>query len=215
MSGCEPITNPLPQRYLLKDEGVGGLLKERPEDFIVDEVPAYEPCGEGEHLYLRIEKTGVSHGEMISCLNRHFEVTSKAIGYAGMKDKIGVTRQTVSLHLLNDPPSLDLPHERIRVLWAKRHRNKIRRGHLLGNRFCIRIRNLDPGRREDVLQRLRTLERLGVPDYFGPQRFGYRKNNHLLGIACLRGDWRGLLTELLGAKGSWFPPLPAGEARAV
>ncbi|UCD75521.1 MAG: tRNA pseudouridine(13) synthase TruD [Phycisphaerales bacterium] len=205
MSGCEPITNPLPQRYLLGEEGVGGSLKERPEDFVVEEMPAYEPCGEGEHLYLRIEKTGVSHGELISCLSRHFGLTSKAIGYAGMKDKIGVTRQTVSLHLLSEPPPLELPHERIKVLWAKRHRNKIRRGHLLGNRFLIRIRNIDPDRKDSVLQRLQKLERLGAPDYFGPQRFGYRANNQLLGAAYLCEDWRRLLTELLGTKGSWFP----------
>lgn len=205
MSGSIEPVSPSPQCYLLTDEGVGGALKERPGDFIVEELPAYRPMGEGEHLYLRIEKIGVSHGELISCLCRHFGVTGKQIGYAGMKDKIGITRQMVSIHLLKDPSSLDLPHERIRVLEAKRHRNKLRRGHLKGNRFMVRIRDLEADRAPEVLDRLRKLQRVGVPDYFGPQRFGYRNNNHILGAAFLRRDWTGLLAELLGAGGSWFP----------
>src|SRR5437870_13191447 len=130
------ITNPLPQRYLTDNpeaSGVGGKIKLRPEDFLVDELPLYEPEGQGEHLYLGIQKTNVSHGELMACLRKHFGVPERAIGFAGMKDKAGITRQTVSVHLLNDPPAVEIPHARIQVLWALRHRNKIRRGHLAGN----------------------------------------------------------------------------------
>ncbi len=69
------------------------------------------------------------------CLRRHFHVKEVDIGYAGMKDKAAVTRQTVSIHLLDDPPSVEIDHERIKVLWALRHNNQLRRGHVLGNRF--------------------------------------------------------------------------------
>ncbi len=68
------IVNPLPHQYLTQGTGTGGVIKSRPDDFVVEEIPLYEPCGEGEHLYLRIEKTSVSHGELISCLLRHFHV---------------------------------------------------------------------------------------------------------------------------------------------
>ena len=139
------IDNPLPQRYLTDAPGIGGVIKVRPQDFLVEELPLYEPGGDGEHLYLRIEKSGVSHGELISCLRRHFGVPAWAIGFAGMKDKHAVTRQTVSIQLPGrDPPAGPIKHERINVLWAERHTNKIKIGHLAGNRFSIRIREVDP-----------------------------------------------------------------------
>ena len=199
------IVNPLPQRYLTEEAGIGGVIKAAPEDFLVEELPRYEPCGQGEHLYLRIEKCGVSHAELLGCLRRHFNVSERAIGFAGMKDKIAVTRQTVSIHLPQDPRDVDLDHDRIRVLWASRHLNKIRRGHLVGNRFSIRIREVDPTKVTVVRRQLERLERSGVPNYFGSQRFGYRCNNHLLGAAVLTDDWPGMLSELLGTGGSPFP----------
>ncbi|MHC4416361.1 MAG: tRNA pseudouridine(13) synthase TruD [Planctomycetota bacterium] len=197
--------SPRPQRYLTDQEGIGGVIKARPEDFLVEELSLYEPSGEGEHLYLQIEKTAVSHGELISRLRRRFGVREDAIGFAGMKDKIAVTRQTVSIHLREDPPDVELDHDRIRVLWASRHTNKIRIGHLAGNRFSIRIREVDPVKVTVVKPVLDRLARIGVPGYFGGQRFGYRHNNHLVGLALLKEDWSGLLAELLGATGSPFP----------
>jgi tRNA pseudouridine13 synthase len=133
------IASPLPQRFLTDDEGIGGRIKVRPADFLVEEIPAYEPSGAGEHLYLGVEKMSVAHGELMAAIRKHFGVREKAIGYAGMKDKQAVTRQVLSVHVLEDPPTLDITHDRIRILWAKRHVNKLRRGHLKGNRFSIRI----------------------------------------------------------------------------
>ena len=204
-TGTMCIDNPLPQQYLTQGKGTGGVIKSQPADFVVEEIPLYEPCGEGEHLYLRIEKTSVSHGELMSCLRRHFHVKEVNIGYAGMKDKAAVTRQTVSIHLLDDPPSVEIDHERINVLWARRHTNKIRRGHLRGNRFSIRIREVDPLSITAVKRCLDQLQQTGMPNYFGVQRFGYRCNNQILGAAIVRKDWQGLLDELLGATGTPFP----------
>lgn len=200
------IDNPLPQRYLTPDEGIGGVIKKRPEDFLVEELPLYDPCGEGEHLYLGIEKKRVSHGELLSCLRRHFKVKQGDIGYAGMKDKIAITRQTVSIHLPGrEVQDVQPDHERINVLWAKRHRNKIRRGHLHGNRFSIRVRRVDPLAIREVRRRLEVLATSGIPNYYGSQRFGYRSNNHRLGALQLWEQWRDLLEELLGSTGSSFP----------
>ncbi len=199
------LPDPLPARYLTRGPGVGGAIKARPEDFLVDEIPLYDPCGEGEHLYLGIEKRGVSHSEMLAVIARKFGVPRNRIGVAGMKDKHAVTRQTVSLHLLKDPPSVELDHERIKVLWARRHRNRLRRGHLRGNRFAIRIRDVDPTRVPAARDVLRELERSGVPNWYGPQRFGYRVNTHRLGALLVKAEWDAITAELLGATGSPFP----------
>jgi tRNA pseudouridine13 synthase len=200
--------NPLPREYFTNPgefPGVGGRIKVRPEDFLVDEQPLYDPEGKGEHLYLGIEKTNVAHGELMATIRKQFGVTERAIGFAGMKDKMGVTRQAVSIHLLQDPPTVEINHSRIKVLWAARHRNKLRRGHLAGNRFSIRVRNVDPLKAPNVLRTLRFLEKYGVPNYFGSQRFGYRHNNHAVGASLIRGDWMGALTNLLGARDTSFP----------
>ena len=200
------IDNPLPQRYLTDAPGIGGVIKVRPQDFLVEELPLYEPGGDGEHLYLRIEKSGVSHGELISCLRRHFGVPAWAIGFAGMKDKHAVTRQTVSIQLPGrEPPAGPIEHERINVLWAARHTNKIKIGHLVGNRFAIRVREVDPLKVTVVRKQVTELQRSGMPNYFGRQRFGYRVNNHRIGLALLQRDWTGLLAELLGTAGPPFP----------
>ena len=186
--------------------GIGGRLKERPEDFIVEEIPAYEPCGEGEHLYLGVQKINMPHTEMLAILTRHFKVDEAAIGFAGMKDRMAVTVQAVSVHLPGERAVGELRHDRLAVLWAKRHTNKLRRGHLRGNRFVIRIRGVDPTRVREVKSRMEVLARAGIPDYFGEQRFGYRVNNQVLGRCFARGEWKALLDEMLGAHGAPFPP---------
>ena len=123
-----------------------------------------------------------------------------------MKDRHAITRQMVSIHLPGREPSSVQPrHPSIQVLWSARHQNKLRRGHLLGNRFSIRIRNTDPLKAPSILSRLRTLEQTGVPNYYGVQRFGYRLNTHRLGALLLRERWDELLAELLGATGTAFP----------
>ena len=203
--------DPLPRRRLLDAPPLGGTIKERPEDFLVDEIPLYEPCGEGEHLYLGVQRQDMAHSEMIEILCRHFGVPEEAVGFAGMKDKVAVIRQTVSIHLPGrEPPAVELGHDRLAILWRKRHANKIRRGHLAGNRFSIRIRKLDPIRSPMVWRGLRTLERDGVPDYYGVQRFGYRRNTYRLGRHILNGDPQALLDELLG---TGFP-FPEHQRRA-
>ncbi len=204
-SGQMLIASPNPQRFLTEGEGIGGVIKSTPGDFLVEEIPLYEPCGKGEHLYLKIEKTCVSHGELMSCVRRHFGVKDLNIGYAGMKDKHAVTSQTISIHLHDDPPDIQIDHKRIKVLWAARHTNKLKRGHLRGNRFVIRIRSVDPLKVTLARKRLETIEQTGMPNFFGPQRFGYRCNNHLVGAAIVRGDWKAVLDELLGTTGTPFP----------
>lgn len=200
-----------PGQRASNEQPLGGTLKERVEDFLVDEIPSYDPVGDGEHLYLGVQKSDMPHGEMMAVLARHFKVDESAIGFAGMKDRVAVTRQSVSIHLPGRTAELTgafapLEHGRMQILWSKRHLNKLRRGHLKGNRFSIRVRGVDPLGVRQVYRSMQALERVGVPAYFGDQRFGYRRNNHLCGLSVVLAQPKMLLDELLGSKGTPFPP---------
>ena len=209
------LSSPLPaQRVVRQPEIEGARIKERPGDFLVEELQLYDPCGEGEHMYLRIVKEGMTHHEMVDLLCAHFDVGPEAIGTAGMKDRVAVTSQTVSIHLPRKPQVGAITDPRVQVLWMTWHANKLRRGHLAGNRFSIRIRGIEPFRAPPIWRALRELEAVGVPNHFGPQRFGMRTNNHLLGALLLSNRHEELLGELISTQGSAFPESerPAREA---
>lgn len=204
------LGDPMPRRRMLDRPILSGRIKLRDQDFIVDELPLYEPSGEGEHLYLRVQKTGLTHTELVEVLKRHFSVPEEAVGAAGMKDRVAMTSQTVSIHLPGkggDPAKAAgaLEHDRVNVVWADWHVNKLRRGHLAGNRFSIRIRDLDPLQAPAVWSAIRELEQRGVPNHYGTQRFGYRRNTHRLGSLLVQERFEDLCGEILGAEGSWYP----------
>lgn len=205
-----------PSVYLTADiPPVGGRIKERPEDFLVEEIPLYEPQGSGEHLYLFVEKTNLSTSQMIASIARHFGVSHDAVGFAGMKDKRAVTRQLVSVHLPGRRHETfpELRQDRLAVLWADWHVNKLRPGHLAGNRFIIRIRGVDATRVVHAHRVLARLEKTGVPNRAGEQRFGYLGRNHEIGRALLLGNYREALDLLLGP-GDLAPPTQT-EARRL
>lgn len=185
--------------YLTKEiPGTGGTIKETPEDFMVTEIPLYPPCGEGEHTFAEIEKRGITTFEALRRIARALNIADREIGYAGMKDAKGVTRQTFSIPRLAPERLLTLEIPGIRVLAAKRHRNKLKLGHLAGNRFRIRIRGVEleaPVSAEHVLA---LLKERGVPNYFGPQRYGAQGNSHLIGRALLRQDYHEAIDALMG-----------------
>lgn len=190
-----------PQTYVTADiPGIGGHIKERPEDFLVDELPLYQPRGEGEHIYLFVQKRNLSTLEMVRVLAMHFCVHPGAIGYAGLKDKAAITRQVVSIHVpgkkIEDFPQVT--HERIGVLWADYHTNKLRPGHLAGNRFSVRVRGTEAIKVRAASAVLERLAAVGVPNRIGEQRFGNRQNNHRIGAAIIRGDYGAVLSLLLG-----------------
>lgn len=194
-------------QYLTADlPGVGGTIRERPEDFLVDEQPLYQPAGEGEHIYMLLEKRNLTTFDLFDIVRKHFGVDRKAIGYAGLKDRIAITRQVISVHVpgkkIEDFPQL--VHERVNVLWADYHTNKLRQGHLAGNRFSIRIRGVNPLDVRTVHRVLERLEKFGVPNRFGEQRFGAACNNHLVGRALVAMDFEEATRALLG-------PLPEGK----
>ncbi|WP_306533642.1 tRNA pseudouridine(13) synthase TruD [Geobacter sp.] len=196
------------KRYLTDHlPGTGGTIKETAEDFVVEEIPLYLPCGEGEHVYALIEKRGVTTLDAIRRLARALKLSERDVGYAGMKDARGVTRQTVSLPRVKPEEVLALELPGITVLSAVRHRNKLKLGHLAGNRFRIRVRGVVSDALERAEAILAVLMRRGVPNRFGEQRYGVQGNSHLIGRAMLAGDWRAAVDLLVGD-----PARVSGEA---
>ena len=186
-----------PHRYLTADiRGTGGVIKEIAEDFVVEEIPAYEPCGSGEHCYLTIEKQGITTLEAIRRIARRLNVPERDMGYAGMKDSVGVTRQTISVQRINPEDVAGRGVDGVRIISAVRHTNKLKLGHLKGNRFLIKVRGVtSPDAAGSVLD---VLQQRGVPNYFGYQRYGAQANSHLIGAAMLSRDWRGAVDHLIG-----------------
>ncbi len=178
--------------------GTGGIIRQQPEDFQVDEIPLYKPCGEGDHLYLRVEKCGLTTYDLLRELANALNCKERDLGYAGLKDAQAITRQTVSVPLRkpDDVKGLQIPG--VTILSATLHLNKLRPGHLAGNRFRIRIHQPGP----EALQRAKTilgvLAKVGVPNRFGEQRYGAQGNSHRVGRAILRDDYSAAIDEIMG-----------------
>jgi tRNA pseudouridine13 synthase len=185
--------------YLTADQpGIGGRLKVRAEDFFVEEIPLYLPTGEGQHVYVEIEKIGLSTYAAIKTIARALNIPPKAIGHAGLKDAHAVTRQTLSIDKIAPEvvKALNLPN--IKILSVKRHRNKLKIGHLAGNHFVIRVREVTEEALPVAEAILATLIRKGVPNFFGQQRFGNRGNTDRLGEMLIRKDVAKFVAEYLG-----------------
>ncbi len=167
--------------------GIGGLSKDRAEDFAVEEISAYPPDGTGEFLFLWVEKTGLSAEQLVSHLARCLKIAHQDVGTAGMKDRQAVTRQMVSVPARCQALVETFAHEQIRILEVHRHHNKLRTGHLRGNRFSILIRNVAVGALERALAIGARLAETGVPNFFGDQRFGRDAETLKLGLELLQG----------------------------
>jgi tRNA pseudouridine13 synthase len=185
--------------YLSADEpGVGGMIKQRAEDFFVQEIPLYEPAGQGEHVYCEIERIGITTFDAVDRLAKALGVDPREIGYAGLKDAHAISRQVFSIRGVTEAAVMDLHLLDMSVKWAARHGNKLRLGHLRGNRFAVKIRQVNPTDVVKLAPLVRRLETHGMPNYFGEQRFGRRGNNQMLGAALIRGDDAAVMTLLLG-----------------
>ncbi|MFC4425798.1 tRNA pseudouridine(13) synthase TruD [Deinococcus navajonensis] len=169
--------------------GTGGTLRREPGDFRVEELPAYAPAGEGEHLYLHLEKVGHTTAHVLRELSTQLGVRDRDIGVAGLKDRHAVTRQWISLPAKVESRLSEFEMEGVQVLETSRHGNKLGLGHLRGNRFVVRVRGA-PGQHEQAAAVLAELVGLGVPNYFGPQRFGVGGLNAEEGLRVLRGESR-------------------------
>lgn len=170
---------------------VGGRVGPDPEDFLVDELPAYAASGKGEHQYLLAQKRLLTTPELVRRAAKACGVNERDVGYAGLKDKYAVTSQWLSV-ATKAPISTELPlGEGVKLLQVTRHDNKLRTGHLLGNRFTIVLVGVHDqalSRAEQIAERLRAD---GLPNYFGAQRFGHAGRNVPDALAWLKRGGRG------------------------
>lgn len=167
-----------------------GVLRQALEDFQVEEIPAYLPCGSGEHVLFEIEKRDLATDQVVRALARQLHLSSGDIGTAGLKDRRAVARQWMSVPARAEADLIRLDIPGLRLLQSGRHRNKLRTGHLVGNRFRIRLSGVDAALDAEVDRRCQELRRRGAPNYFGPQRFGLGGSNRAQGLRILRGEAR-------------------------
>jgi tRNA pseudouridine13 synthase len=162
-----------------------GRIRARDDDFIVTEDLGFEPAGTGEHLFLKLRETGCNTDWVAGQLARWSGRPRRDVGYAGLKDRHAITEQWFSVRFPGgrhpDPAQLSIPG--VELLEYARHNRKLRRGALRGNRFRLRVTAVEAD--ADQLElRLRAIARRGVPNAFGPQRFGRQ-----LGNLRLAQDW--------------------------
>ncbi|MCK5893941.1 MAG: tRNA pseudouridine(13) synthase TruD [Endozoicomonadaceae bacterium] len=185
-------------------------FKVEPEDFQVEEVLPFEPCGEGEHLFLWVEKSGQNTQWVARILGKMAGVPPSLVGYAGLKDRAGVTRQWFSVQLPGKGRADNLDWSDcgngITVLKTGWHNRKLRQGALLGNRFVVHLRNVT-GEPSQIEARLQLMSLQGVPNYFGMQRFGFNGGNLDKAAALFEGKLRlkrDQKSMVLSAARSWL-----------
>lgn len=188
-AGAEPKLDALELPYLTGDlSGTGGTIKQFPEDFVVEEIPAYEPVGEGEHLFLWIEKRDVSAEALVRHVAAALGIARDHVGVAGLKDRRAVTRQYLSVPADCDDRLKNVDTDGIRVVRSRRHRHKLRTGHVKGNCFSALIRGpgkIEMQRATDIAARIISR---GFPNYFGTQRFGRDRENLSMGLKLISGN---------------------------
>ena len=174
--------------YSLAHASIDFHFRQTPRDFVVEEIPLYEFSGEGEHLILQVRKKELSTNEMIGQIARYLNIKNKEIGYAGLKDKHAMTKQYISLHKKYEEALETFNHENIKIISKTYHNNKIRIGHLKGNRFYIKIKKVNPTAAAKIDEALKSIRNAGMPNYFGYQRFGNDGDNHILGEKLAKGE---------------------------
>ena len=156
-------------------------------DFTVEEIPLYAFTGEGEHLVLQVRKKDMTTWEMLDAISNHVGIRRRDMGYAGLKDKHAMTIQYVSVMATHKEKIKAFKHEKIKILSMTRHNNKIRVGHLKGNRFKIRLKKVLGVQKNKLDSVLKWIKNNGVPNYFGNQRFGNSGDNWIEGQKLIDG----------------------------
>lgn len=191
------------ETYITSQKGIGGQIREKYEDFYVEEIPESEPSGEGTNTWIFIEKIGRETLDVVLDIAQELHIDRKRMGFAGMKDKRAVTRQWICV-VNGDPEKIKELEEKlykVKILKIKQNEKKLRIGQLIGNKFRLLIR--DTQNPEDDAQTaneiLAELTKTGVPNYFGWQRFGKnRPNTHVVGKIMLENDLKKVIDAYIG-----------------
>ncbi|WP_373002467.1 tRNA pseudouridine(13) synthase TruD [Sulfurimonas sp.] len=176
--------------YSLDHTSIDFHFKQTPRDFVVEEIPLYEFSGEGEHLILFVRKKNLTTSELVGILARYLGIKNRDIGYAGLKDKHAMTKQYISIHKQHEDMLENFEHENVKIISKTYHNNKIRIGHLKGNRFFIKVKKVNPTSAVKIDEALKNITKFGMPNFFGYQRFGNDGDNHILGEKLAKGEAR-------------------------
>jgi len=173
--------------FFLSHSPIDVLFTKNSNDFVVNELPLYEFSGEGEHLVLHVRKKDLTTWQMVDRLSQCCGAKVRDFGYAGLKDKDGMTTQYVSIHKSFEAKLENFSDDKIKIISKTYHNNKIKIGHLKGNRFFIRLKRVNKVNGQKLGNALKTLKKEGFPNFFGYQRFGREGNNYTLGREILEG----------------------------
>lgn len=174
-------------QYYLNHSKIDVVFNQNKDDFVVTEVPLYDFSGEGEHLVLKLRKKDLSTWDALQILADNVGCKIRDIGYAGLKDKNAMTIQSITIPKMFEEKVDNFEHPQIKILEKTYHNNKLKIGHLKGNKFFIRLKRvglLEKSKLENVLT---SIAEYGIPNYFGYQRFGVEGNNYEKGKAIVEG----------------------------
>ncbi|WP_169764164.1 tRNA pseudouridine(13) synthase TruD [Campylobacter mucosalis] len=172
--------------YSLTHAPINAHFSKNSDDFVVREVPLYESSGDGEHLMLHIQKKDLTTQEALAILSEFSGVKMRDFGYAGLKDKQGMTTQFLTMPRKFETNLSNFSHEKLKILDTSYHNNKLRIGHLKGNRFFIRLKKVMSSEAKKLEQALLNIDKQGYPNYFGYQRFGKYGDNATSGLEILK-----------------------------
>jgi tRNA pseudouridine13 synthase len=197
-------------RYLTAEvRPISFCYRDRPEDFFVEELPQYAAAGEGTHLYVTIEKRNLATMDAVRLLARALGREEREFGFAGRKDTKAVARQRISIEHEEEGRVRELDLPGVEILDVDRHTNKLRVGHLAGNRFRLVLRSLPAAELPRVEAVLSRLESEGLPNYYGKQRFGRHGTTWMLGRLLVRGEHEAYVKALLSEEHADHSPARA------
>lgn len=170
-------------------------IRRSPEDFQVEEIPLYEPSGSGSFLWLWIEKKGRNTQDLVTDLSRGLGIKARDVGYAGRKDRHAVTRQAITVPAMVESRLGGLELEGAEILAVEKTDHRLRTGQLSGNRFRLKIHEVDPADEEGLQSRFDDAVRRGLPNRYGAQRFGrdgknVQRGREILTASRIQGDRR-------------------------
>jgi len=189
--------------YKNVQDGIGGEIRKKYEDFYVEEIPETEPTGSGPNTWIFIEKIGRNTLDVVLDIAREYKLSRKRMGFAGMKDKAARTRQWICVSNI-EPENLQGLEEKlynVKVLKITKNQKKLRIGQLIGNKFKILIRNTHDPAKDAITAHeiLSDLTQTGVPNYYGYQRFGKKRpNTHVVGRFLIQNDVKGAVDSYIG-----------------
>ena len=172
--------------YALTHAPIEAYFSKNSDDFVVREIPLYEFSGDGEHLIVEISKKDMTTQEALHVLSEVTGAKMRDFGYAGLKDKQGMTTQFISMPRKFESNLANFSHEKMKILSLNVHKNKLRIGHLKGNSFFIRLKKVLPSNAKKLEQAFVSIDKMGYANYFGYQRFGKFGDNAETGLELLK-----------------------------